>query len=409
MGSGQNDMSLPDHFRYGLKAPVPKVRSYVTGFSAQNQQYATAALGTTIRIDLPQINNTFLDPNFSFLRFDLTSTVAAELDSSAASWINRVEVYGAGQSQLLESISSYNVLHQALLDVTASPTDTEYAWSVFGGTQEANPRRGLALGAGTTYTFSIPLISILGLSTTKALPMVGYTILISCENPAIALISASATTYTVSNVSYVATLHELPPEINQALMASTGEGGLIIPATSWRSYSAPLTTALTSSVNIGVRVSSLKTLLCMMRASSNFGVTTARTVSDRIVNNLYSYQFRIGSEYIPTRPVTSIANIFAELMKSLHTWGNPVPTSIGLTSYSQAAAGSNGAFLIGQDLESISRNKTDVMMAGKSTINNISCWCDLVYSSAPVASQFDAFAHYDLALTIQGITVTAQF
>ena len=164
MGSGQNDMSLPDHFRYGLKAPVPKVRSYVTGFSAQNQQYATAALGTTIRIDLPQINNTFLDPNFSFLRFDLTSTVAAELDSSAASWINRVEVYGAGQSQLLESISSYNVLHQALLDVTASPTDTEYAWSVFGGTQEANPRRGLALGAGTTYTFSIPLISILGLS-----------------------------------------------------------------------------------------------------------------------------------------------------------------------------------------------------------------------------------------------------
>ena len=407
--------SIPTHLQYGLKPSIPRVRSETVAWSAQNSTY-TGTLNNTIRIDIPALP-AYLDPAYSYLTFNITCTTgagAAVLDDSAASIFNSLAVYSGGQQVLLEQINSYNLLHGILFALTSSPNDAAFAWSICSGTT-ATVRTGQSFpgGATTTASFAIPLASILGLNSTKMLPMdSGFTLLLGLESPTVAFQSANACTYTVSDVNYMASCHYLPEQISAAVKASTGPQ-LIVPCTTWRNFSATLTTSTVNSANFGIRASSLKNVLSCLRESVIINTQAAFSLSDLIRASVNSYQTLIGSSYTPLRPLTTVAQMWAETSKSLHFWSTQNATKLNLAAYSQnasgAAAPNRAGFVIGTDYESMSRNKSDTVLGGVSTLGLNSLQLTFGHSTAPPVTQLDSFFHIDAVLMFQGNQVTVQF
>lgn len=409
--------SVPSHLQYGLKPSIPRVRSETVAFAAMNSNYA-GTLNNTIRIDVPALP-AWLDPLYSYLTFTVTCTTgaaAATFDDSAASVFNSLAVYSGGQQVLLEQIQSYNLLHSILFTLTSSFADQVNAWSICSGAgTTAQQRIGASFAGGGpgTGSFAIPLASIMGLSSTKMLPMdAGFTILLGLESPTVAFQSANAVTYTVSDVSYMASVHYLPSEVSAAVKASTGPQ-LIVPCTTWRNFSATLTTSTQNSAQFGLRASSLKNVISCMREAAIINTQTAASLTDLIRANLSSYQTLLGSSYTPLRPLTNFAQFFAETCKSLHFWGTQNATKCNFTSYSANASGgagaAKGAFVIGTDYESMSRNKSDVVLGGVSTLGLNNVQIQLGHSAAPPVCQLDSFFHIDAILMFAGNQVSVQF
>jgi hypothetical protein len=409
--------TLPSQFQSGLLATPPVTKSQIVGFSSQNLIYQNADSSVTIRVDLPFIANTWCDPRQSAVRFTVTTSGQAEIDTNAGAVFSRIEVYSAGQSQLLSSISGYNVLNQLLFDVTASPSDTAYSYSILAGFNSVFARRGETLSANTPRTYILPLINWLGLgSNSKNWPFSGITILFTLANPAEAFISANAITYQVSNLEYLATLLELPADVHSALMMSN-PNGLLIPATDWRQFVAPIGQDLTVvDTNIGVRQSSVKMLVFTLRQANTLTSTTNHVLSNRLNGGLTSWTIRVGSSFYPTRPCTGTAQFFKELLSCFHVFNTSTPTCLNLPSYQRAVIGQTnnvddpqlkGSFASGYDFEQISHQKSDTMLAGLDTRNNVQTFLSLTFGGAHSQMQLDVFACFDLLLNFSNGTVVA--
>lgn len=407
--------TLPESFSYGLKAAPPVVRSTTVAYTAQNQSY-TGGTGSTIRIDLGEVRNAWIDTHQSYVTFTLrTDTRASELDFTAGCLFNRIEVYAASQSAQLETIQGANLLYNALFDCTASQADMMFSFSTTAGSSDALPRRGLAVTQDINYRFAIPLPGILGLGCDKMMPALGYTILITLEDPAIALIAAGALGYVVSDVAYVASLHEVSPQVNEMIMAANGPQ-MMIPAVTWRGFSSTIEENVrAASINIGVRVSSMKSLLFFTRQADQSIAQAMHSLSNRLKSFLATYQIRIGSTQYPQRPVTNTAEASTELQKSFHNLSISQPGLINYTSYNRDVLGGvadpllKGSFIAGLDLEPHIRNKSDTLMGGISTLNNTQVNADLTYSADHAALVFNTFVHHDVLLAVMGNAMTAQF
>ncbi len=399
--------------QYGLKPSIPRVRSEVVPFAAMNATYA-GTLGTGIRIDVPALP-AYLDPLYSYLSFTITCTTgaaAATLDDSAASVFNSLAVYSGGQQVLLEQENAYNLLHSILFALTSSPNDATGAWSICAGTSATN-RVGQSFpgGATTSNSYAIPLVSILGLNSTKMLPMdAGFTILLALESPTVAFQSANPVTYTVSDVNYFGSVHYLPPEISSAIKASTGPQ-LIIPCTTYRNFSATLTTSTSNNVQFGIRASSLKNVVSVLREASVINTQAGGSLTDLIRAGVSSYQTMIGSSYTPLRPLTTVAQMFAELSKSIHAWATQNATKCVLAGYQQNVSGQTprGSFMLGTDYESMSRNKSDTVLGGVSTLGVNNLQISLTHSTPPPVCTIDSFFHVDMVLLVSGNQISVQF
>lgn len=196
-------MSLTDALRYQLKGSAVSSRSYIHRTAPTNG--SSFAHGGVTRLDIPTgMRNTYLDPSQTWLEFQLTPVFTtgggvncANLDGSAASIIRKIEVYSSAGSNLLESIDNYSVLYHANLNVMASPAELAAEGSVSEGFKPAlavitNNSAGAAvlpivnylsdgvksqaytgqtLTSGTTYTFQIPLMCMVGTLGDKYLPL----------------------------------------------------------------------------------------------------------------------------------------------------------------------------------------------------------------------------------------------
>lgn len=401
-------MALPSHLSYGLKSALPgKVRSETVLFSAMNSTY-TGTLNNTVRIDIPQLANAFLDPLYSYLHF--TISVAgqnATLDDSAACVINSLAVYSGGQQTLLEQINNYNLLHSMLYTLTSSITDQSFAWNTMSGMSPTTARQGVTINAGQSLTVAIPLVSILGLNSQKMLPMdSGFTLLLGLESPNVALVHAVAgASFSLSDISYVGAIHYLPPEVAQAIKSSSGPQ-TIIPCTTWRNFSATLTASTQNTAQFGIRASSLKNMLSVLRPAADLNSATANVLTNYVRANTNSYQTLLGSSYTPLRPLTTLPQMFAELTKSLHFFATANPTKITAASYGGAGL---GAFILGTDFEGMSRNKSESILGGVSTLGTNNLQISLGHNPASPVVQLDTFFHQDCVLMFAGDQVTVQF
>lgn len=411
-------MSLTDSLNYKPKAGAVQSRSYRNNVKSNSSSYTQQQ---TILIDIPCGRpNTFLDQSQSYLKMKVAiATQNAIFDGTASSIISRLDIYHA--SNLIESITDYNVLASLLFDFSCGSDTWFSTCNVMMGSSSATNRQGLAVAAAASATVCLPLISgVVGTLADKYLPLGEMSggdlrLEITLASDDVGLVNAvDGTVMTVSEVEFVCQIVELSDDAGRQIRQMNG-GNYQIHGTSFRGYTNSMSAvAGTQSLLVPARFTSLKSLLVATRNSASAVAALAHSVSGRSRDNISSAQLRVGSLSVPQKAIdcTTVSEPFAELLKAFHAISiSDYSTLVNRTTYdsaNSAAADHTYAWAIGFELESFSL-KNDVLQSG---INSISqnIFLDLTCSTALTAAYtINTFACIDHMLTVQNGIMVCSF
>jgi hypothetical protein len=353
-------------------------------------------------------------------------------------------------SNLLEDIDNYAQLAKILYDFQA-PDDTikgRFAVTTgcngeFTSTGDTSGNlqiirgvnRGAVTGVTTTATvvpFAINLISLVGalaqekylfLHEMTAAPLRVELVLKSSVVTSLMSLAGSAAsqTFTMTGVNYVGEFLELPDSAISAIKAgSSSPMQMVLP--SYRSYtnSAAITTAGTQvSFPIPAKFSSLKNIFVAARTSQGadglFPMSHCRF-------GLTSYNFRVGSEVLPSTQPTSVPEIYNEALKcfgsiadlnlqpsvDLVSYGLNLPTTI--STLAGASTSDSGSFVVGIDMEIYQATSTQSIFAGTNTNNSdIFFIANYTSPSGTLTLLQTAFAAYDQVLVFEGGVCYARY
>lgn len=471
-------MSIPNNLKYQSKAESAPARRYRTNIQPQNGS-GTATSGytnnNTIIINIPTRNNTALITSESCLKFSAQNTVGGtnatvfNLESCGAhSYIQRIRVFHG--SNLLSDIDQYNGLAKILYDFqmpldavqgrfsATSGTTNEYGINpvgtnftdVQGNGLVAKPTNrgkcyvtpniataGSVLNSGSSVTdnFSINLISLVGsLSSNRYLPLWEMTSaplrveiqLVPSIINALCIAPAGAATGTAGfvlyNVEYVAEFLELPDSAISAIKAGSSNP-LQMVFSDFRSY--PYSTFLQAtttqvSMPIPAKFSSLKSLVVAQKITIGSSTYYPLSSSDF---NLQSYQFRIGSEVVPSTGPSTKSDFFNEAVKcfgsiadlgyqpSIDSDSYNAPYNAGaVTTFLQAQTTNSGSFVVGIDLESYQNTDKSTIFAGMNT-NTSDIFYNPIHnataSNTPI--NYNAYANFDSVLVCENGVAYVRF
>ena len=230
-------MSLTDSLNYKPKAGAVQSRSYRNNVKSNSSSYTQQQ---TILIDIPCGRpNTFLDQSQSYLKMKVAiATQNAEFDGNASSIISRLDIYHA--SNLIESITDYNVLASLLFDFSCG-SDTWYSTcNILMGSSATVNREGLAVAAASSAYVCLPLISgVVGTLADKYLPLGEMSggdlrLEITLASDDVGLVNAvDGVVMTVSEVEFVCQIVELSDDAGRQIRQMNG-GTYQIHGTSFR-------------------------------------------------------------------------------------------------------------------------------------------------------------------------------
>ena len=231
---------------------------------------------------------------------------------------------------------------------------------------------------------------------------------------------------TLTNVEYVAQFMELSDNAMSIINSSLGGNPLQFTFNDYRNYAynyaLPAAAAVSLSMPIPAKFSSLKSILVAIRDAANIGAATKYGYSSNRFG-LLSYYFRIGSVIYPPKQPDSVPEFFSEVLKAIGSMSdlnyNP---SIELASYSQDVPAANdevaanvgtihsGSFYIGIDLENyVASDKTQIFAGHNSNTDDI-YFVPIMNAAAAVASaRFDAYAMFDSVLVLENGTCYVKF
>lgn len=448
---------IPANLKFQSKVESAPARRYLTQIQPQGGT-GNYNPGDTITINIPTRANTALIPSESYLKgqFNLILTGAATSSClESCGWhqfIQRVRVFHG--SNLLEDIDNYGQLAKILYDYQAPEDAVKGRFAITTGTNEEysavgvaaaalqNTRsvnRGRALGAlgatTTSFPFAINLVSLVGaLAGDKYLPLWEMTaaplrvelVLQSSLIRAMMVEGGTGLNFTASGVNYCGEFLELPDSAVAAIKSgSSNPMQMVLP--SYRSYtnsaSIPATTATQVSFPIPAKFSSLKNIVVASRTTAGlaaqypsshcaFGLGSANSIG---------YQFRVGSEVLPSTQPTSIPEIYTEAVKCFGSLADlHLQPSIDNTAFSlnapntvagliEASTEDSGAFLIGIDMEIYQNADKASIFAGTNT--NTSDIFSIInyYSSGAITVLQTAFACYDQVLVYENGVCYARY
>ena len=369
-------------------------------------------------------------------------------------FIQRIRVFHG--SNLLEDIDNYGQMAKIMYDYQAPEDAVKGRFAVTSGTNEdysgvgvaaaalANVRsvnRGRATGAlattagGTVFPFSINLISMVGaLAGEKYLPLWEMTaaplrveiVLQSSLIRSMMVEGGAGLNFTCSGVNYCGEFLELPDSAIAAIKsASSSPLQMVLPSIRSYTNSAPLPAGTQTQVSfpIPAKFSSLKSIVVATRAtagtaaqypSSNcaFGVGSANSIG---------YQFRVGSEVLPSTAPTSFPEIYCEAVKCFGSLADlQLQPSIDNTAFTlnlpntiaglvEASTEDSGSFLIGIDLEVYQNADKASIFAGTNT-NTSDIFAIINYFTASATTILQtAFANYDQVLVYENGVCYARY
>ena len=340
----ENSGSLTDAMDFRPKAVGAPSRSFRMVLNPINS--GNASPGDVVKFDIPVGRpNQFIDTSETCFQFGVLNNTANDafvLDGSAYCFINRLDVLSAGQ--VLETIQSYNVLTNTLLDLQVSGTAACLPMSINLGTgfqaSSNYDKYGKSIAKSGTGEFSVPLAcsGVLGSGCSKYLPIAKVNDLrleLTMENATQAVVQvANTATFSITNPQLVLTYVEVAPDMAHQLEVATG-GRFLISTESWRNYQTILPATRTGdSVLIPARYSSLRTLLHTFRDNANNSDQTKYWLSAR-TNPFYSstgaacsIQYALGSVLVPQSPVKGgVAETWLNTQQAFHDLGNISPGS----------------------------------------------------------------------------------
>ena len=448
---------LPKQLKYGTKVESALARSYRTNILPMNGT-GNYNLGDTIIINIPTRNNLVLNTADSYLKFNFQLTSAgagtyARFDSCGIHGIfQRIRIFHG--SNLLQDIDSYGMLVKMLYDTQVSRDTLLDKYNITSGTRYGMVNDNVApdnttgvihvnsgdavltdIASGTSstiQTYCISLVSLLGtLGTSNYFP------LFACTSAPIRIelllvnsvdsIVASTTTPTfvpLTNVEYIGNFIELGDEAMSIIEHSLEGSPLqyVVPDYRNYQYSFALANATTTQVNMPIpaKFSSLKSLFVMMRP--NYHTATYFPYSACKLG-ITDYQFRIGSQLMPTKAVNTTTEMFCEMIKAIGSLTdlNHSPSlnkAIYTTDTNTAIAGastfnstSSGGFYIGIDLENYASAPKDTIFTGyNSNTDDIFAVINFSGSAGAVPScRFDAFALFDEVIVFENGTCYVKF
>jgi rRNA maturation protein Nop10 len=232
--------------------------------------------------------------------------------------------------------------------------------------------------------------------------------------------SATAITYTMTGVNYCGEFLEFPDSVLAAIKAvSSSPMQMVMP--SYRSYtnSAAITTAGTQvSFPIPAKFSSLKNIFVASRTS--VGATGLYPMS-HCKYGLTQYNFRVGSEVLPSSAPTTVPEFYNEALKcfgsiadlqlqpsaDIISYQLNVPTTV--TTLTEASTKDSGSFIIALDCEIYQATSTQSIFAGTNT-NNSDIFLLASYTPAGDVTIFQtAFAAYDQVLVFENNVCYAKY
>lgn len=448
---------IPANLKFQSKVESAPARRYLTQIQPQNGS-GPYNPGDTITINIPTRANTCLIPSESYLKGNFNLIASGASTSScleSCGWhqfIQRVRVFHG--SNLLEDLDNYGQLAKILYDFQAPEDSVKGRFAITTGTNEeysgvgvaaaalANVRsvnRGRATGAlaaaTTTFPFAINLVSLVGaLAGEKYLPLWEMTaaplrveiVLQSSLIRAMMVEGGTGLNFTASSINYCGEFLELPDSAVAAIKSgSSSPMQMVLP--SYRSYTnsaaVPATTATQVSFPIPAKFSSLKSIFVASRTTAGlaaqypsshcaFGLGGANSVG---------YQFRVGSEVLPSTQPTSIPEIYSEAVKCFGSLADlQLQPSIDNTAFSlnapntvagltEASTEDSGAFLIGIDMEIYQNADKASIFAGTNT--NTSDIFSIInyFSSGAITVLQTAFACYDQVLVYENGVCYARY
>jgi hypothetical protein len=457
---------LPNNLKYQPKVESAPARRYRTNIQPQNGT-GPYTQGNTVIFNIPTRNNSALIASESVLKFTMSATLGAtaantfSLESCGAhALFNRLRVFHG--SNLLQDIQEYHQLakimydYQMPLDATqgrfsiTSGTTNEYTGPIVSATaanQVANGvivkpvNRGktyvpqadsatpnLAGGSTISDTFSINLISLVGsLAGGKYLPLWEMTsaplrvelVLNSsilnafCIAPSAAVPANGA--YSLTNVEFIGEFLELPDSAIAAVRAgSSNPLQMVYP--DWRAYtySAALSAGSSTSISMPIpaKFSSLKSILVNSREVSPSGAATFYPISSNKLS-LNSYQFRIGSEVLPSTAPNNDADFFNEALKCFGSIADlDIQPSIDVDAFTQNrpivvdsfienVTSNSGAFLVGIDCENYQNADKGAIFSGMNTNTSDIFYQPTHNAIAAITAYYTAFACYDCVLVCE--------
>jgi hypothetical protein len=426
----------------------------------QPQGGTTFGQSDTVIINIPTRNNTALVPSESYLKGTLnlvvgTATTATTLESCGFhAFIQRLRIFHG--SNLLEDIDNYGQMAKILFDYQVSEdavkgrfsvtagTNPDFTGSVTDASNVTSVNRGRALGALTpagtfSYPFAINLVSLVGtLAGEKYLPLWQMTaaplrielVLQTSAERALMRLGGAITSFNISSVNYCGEFLELPDSAISAInSASSSPMQMVVP--SWRSYTnsatVPQNTQTQVSFPIPAKFSSLKNIIVATRNNASVGVAAEFPLSHCAfgvgTSSSIGYQFRIGSEVLPsTAPVTH-SEVYNEALKCFGSLSDltlqpsitrsafelAFPTIV--TTLANASSTDSGANLIGIDLE-IYQNADKASIFSGTNTNTSDIFAIINYFQSSIASATllqTAFACYDQVLVYENGVCYARY
>jgi len=121
--------------------------------------------------------------------------------------------------------------------------------------------------------------------------------------------------------------------------------------------------------------------------------------------NKGQWYYSIGGKNVPTTPVKTDSEAFAEMQKALHALGAVSATS--LIKYADWVA-ATGTYIIAADLETLA-HKSKLTESGINTLTTNTHLIGLFGTGLLDAVHVATFAHYDAILIIQNGVASVQF
>ena len=478
---------LPKNLKYGSKVESAVARSFRTNIAPQNGT-GTYTLGDTIIINIPTRANLVLATTESYLKFKcaITSQSAANnfrLDSCGIhSVIQRIRVFSG--SNLLEDIDSYGMLAKMMFDLQVSTDSTYGKYNATVGTRndlvsvvttagvagnscfqtnsgELVGQQAAALGgqsatvvtAGQTVsdTYCINLISLVGsLCSSNYLPLFACTSaplrveiqLVGQMQNFVNQAAGTANTMAITNCEYIAQFIELGDEAMRGVYGALGGEPMQLVMPEYRNYqyNAQLISAAQTQINMPIpaKFSSLKSILISCRDKGTGAVTFFPTSS--VSQGIQQYQFRLGSQVVPSKPPDTLQEMFEEVVKAVssisdlqhepsiekftyqyynstasitgsQTLGGNTAYVVSVDSGTSVSNNNSGAFYVGIDLENYCAASKDGIFSGYNSNTDDIFWVptfQTVIAGNP-QMRFDAFACFDQVLIFQDGTAFVKF
>lgn len=274
-------------------------------------------------------DSVFMDPASTSLSFTMQYTTTAtavsatgpqfNLIGSGASWFDQLVLYS--NNVPIETVGQYGLLQNFLLQNTVNPAERNGGLSVCMGCDTALGLNGIDLGstASTTfrYSFTIPLLSVIGANSDKFIPIGSINNLqlqMTTANiiPLVSYASAVTTTPNIGaitladftlNMKYI----DISESASNLLKQTLVDGKWFIKSQTYTNSAVTIPNSSFGSQQLllQIRNTSVKSILHQFGSAQS--ATTPNGYYDAVNISLNTRNCQVGGSYYPNKPINDIA------------------------------------------------------------------------------------------------------